>query len=139
MEPLPDPPFPLSVLVVEDDPDTAQSQATILTLYGHAVRCVGTGPAAVRAATANPPDVILLDIRLPGLNGWEVARQLRAAGCPAVFIAVSACDGPDDFHRSREAGIHFHLVKPVDPAQLVGVLRRVARALGPASPSAGRR
>jgi two-component system, OmpR family, response regulator len=124
MTPLHAPPSRLSILVADDDADTAQSQAELLTLHGHAARCVGTGPDMGREATASPPDVILLDLRTPGLDGWEMARRLRAV-CPAVVVAVSSCAGREDLRRSREVGIVDQIIKPVDPARLLAVFRRI--------------
>ena len=111
---------PLNVLVVEDDPDTAQSIADLLALWGHDVRVCGTGPDALREAEAAMPDVVLLDIGLPGTSGWEVARQIRdaARGDRPVVVAVSGYGAAADRLRSADAGAHLHLVKPGDPAEL---------------------
>jgi CheY-like chemotaxis protein len=120
----------LSVLVVDDCPDAADSTAELLRLEGHAVRVVYSGEGALALARADPPDVVLLDIRMPGVDGWEVARRLRqtAAGRGPVVIAVSGLGSEADRERSAGAGIEAHLVKPVEPGYLVRFLRCIARA-----------
>ena len=114
----------LKVLVVEDNVDTAESLAMLLRFSGHEVRAVHTGPKALQAAQAEPPDVILLDIGLPGMDGYEVARRLReqqGAGS-AHLIAMTGYGQESDRKRSREAGFDHHLVKPVEPARLQELL-----------------
>jgi CheY-like chemotaxis protein len=116
---------PLKVLVVEDHADTAASMALLLRLYGHEAYLAADGAAALEAAHAVPPDVVLLDIALPGpMNGWEVAHRLRArAGSPRTFlIAMTGFGQAEHRRRSAEAGIDLHLVKPVDPARLQAIL-----------------
>jgi two-component system, OmpR family, response regulator len=124
-------PLGLRVLVVEDYPDTATSTALLLKLFGHEVDVAGDGPTALRAAAAFPPDVVLLDIGLPGMDGYEVARRLR--GQPLArrpfFIAVSGYRQPADRRREVEAGIDMHLLKPVDPDHLRLLLQRFLHIL----------
>src|SRR4051812_818236 len=122
-----DQPLPLSVLVVEDLDDTAKSLAELLTLAGHAVRVALSGPEALRAAADATPDVVLLDIGLPGMDGWEVAQRLRgrASGKQPLVVAVTGYGTADDRWRSADAGIDLHLVKPVDPVALTRLLARV--------------
>ncbi len=128
---------PLSVLVVDDHQDAAESTATLLRLYGCRVTVAFTAAAALELAADDPPDVALLDILLPDLDGWQVTRWLReqasGTGKPALMVVVTGCAADEDRRRSAAAGAHLHLVKPVEPAVLVGVLRRFARALAPAS------
>jgi two-component system, OmpR family, response regulator len=116
----------LSVLVVEDEPDAAASTAMLLELEGHRVRVAGDGPTALQATQADRPDVILLDLGLPGMDGWQVARQLgeQAAAAKPLLIAVSGYGQRADRRRSEEAGIDLHLLKPVDPEYLLCLLRR---------------
>src|SRR6476646_4244602 len=118
----------LSVLVVDAYRDAADSLTELLRLHGHGVQ-TAYHPAA--ALAADPPDVVILELRLPGTDGWELVRRMR--GRPAekqpLFVAVTTCGRDADRQKSGEAGIDLHLVKPVDPAVLVGVLRRFARAL----------
>ena len=122
----------LSVLVVEDNDDTAQSTASLLSLYGYAARVADCGDEALRLAAIDPPDVVLLDLRMPGMTGWEVAERLRTldVGKPPLVVAISGCDRDEDRRRSTRAGIDLHLVKPVEPAVLIGLLKRFGRAVG---------
>jgi DNA-binding response OmpR family regulator len=124
----------LSVLVVDGHEDAAASLAEVLRLYGHDVRVAGTARAALRAAAEAPPDVVVLEPRLPDLDGWELALRLRerASVPPPLVVAVSGTGGPEARRRSAEAGIHLHLVKPADPEVLRGVLARFARVVAPA-------
>src|SRR5262249_28551564 len=94
---------PLHVLVVEDDEDTAASLTLLLGLYGHAVQAAPDGPTALRMAQARPPDVVLLDIGLPGMNGYEVARQLRqqAAEPLPLLVATTGYGQEADQRRSQ--------------------------------------
>jgi CheY-like chemotaxis protein/anti-sigma regulatory factor (Ser/Thr protein kinase) len=104
------------VLVVDDYADAAASMAALLRVDGHDVRVVHNGPAAIEAAREFKPDVALLDIGLPGMSGFEVARALR--GSPETrecyLVAVSGYGQPEDQRLSGEAGFDRHLVKPVD-------------------------
>jgi PAS domain S-box-containing protein len=110
----------LRVLVVDDNVDAAESLALMLRLWGDEVLTVHDGPAALLAAAAQRPDVVLLDIGMPGMDGYEVARRLRAdpAQAGAVLVAVTGWGQADDRRRSQEAGFAFHLTKPVDPGVL---------------------
>jgi CheY-like chemotaxis protein len=113
-------PPPLRVLVVEDDATTARTWERLLGGLGHEVTVVRDGPAALRAAAANVPDVILLDIGLPGISGHEVARQLRGLHWDArpLLIAITGYGEPSDRLHSYEVGIDLHLVKPVAVEEL---------------------
>jgi signal transduction histidine kinase/ActR/RegA family two-component response regulator len=104
------------ILVVDDNQDGAQSLAMLLELQGNAVHTVYDGPQAVEAITLFHPDVVLLDIGLPTLNGYETARLLRAhpESRNALIIALTGWGQEEDRRRSREAGFDHHLVKPVD-------------------------
>ena len=122
----------LRVLVVEDDADGPVTTAHLLRLEGHQVRIAATGPAALAEATAHPPDVVLLDVGLPGMDGWDLARRLRerARQAQPVIIAVSGYPREADRLHSREAGVDFHLAKPADPEWLCHLLRRFQDLLG---------
>jgi PAS domain S-box-containing protein len=110
---------PLRVLIVDDNVDAAAALGKLMEFLGHEVALAHDGPAALAAATAAPPDLILLDIGLPGMDGYEVAARLRAAGhTRAALVAVTGYGREDDVRRSRDAGFQHHLVKPVDLAQL---------------------
>ncbi len=123
----------LRVLVVEDHPDTAQSTAFLLGIWGHQVQVCADGRGCIPAAEAFRPDVILLDIGLPGADGYEVARQVRErlSGKRLWLVAVTGFGQDRDRQRSQEAGIDYHLLKPVDPELLKGTLERIRAAPGP--------
>ena len=115
---------PRRILVVDDNRDGAESLALLLQLAGHEVHTVYDGEAAVEAAAALRPDVILLDIGLPRLNGYEAARQIRERhGKNGIaLVALTGWGQEEDRRLSREAGFDAHLVKPVDLAALVKLL-----------------
>lgn len=119
----------LRILLAEDNADSAESMAHILRAAGHSVGIVTDGVQAVTAALHDPPDVVLLDIGLPLLDGWVVARRIRQGlgERPCVLIAISGYDQPEDRVRSRQAGIHLHLAKPVDPEELQTLLSQLHR------------
>ncbi len=123
----------LRVLVVEDERDTTASMAPLLRQFGHRVQTAPDGPTALQAAQAEPPDVVLLDIGLPGTDGCQVARQLweKTATRRPLLIAVTGHGQKPDRHRLHEAGIYLHLVKPIDPAFLCRVLKRFQTILMP--------
>ena len=104
----------------------------LLRLYGHAVETALGGPAALRAARANPPEVVLLDISMPGMDGYEVVRRLRSMFQDrVVLIALTAHGFEEDERRCVEAGFDRHLVKPADPVKVEQLLRRIGSfALG---------
>lgn len=118
----------LSVLVVDDHRDTAVSQASLLTAGGFDVRIATSGAEAVAVAEAVRPDVILLDIVMPGMNGWEVAEAVRAGGHRPLIVAVSGQGTDPDRAKSAAAGIDLYLVKPVGPAFLLGLVSSVVPA-----------
>ena len=127
---------PLLALVVEDQNDIAQSTAELLALCGYRVRVATSGPEALLAADEAIPDIVLLDIGLPGMDGWEVARQLRnrSVGKQPFVVAVTGYGGDGDRWRSADAGVDMHLTKPADPARLTALLAwiRQVRAQVPA-------
>ena len=111
----------LRVLVVDDNIDAADSLAQLLTHWGHKVEVAGDGPSALRIASGLDPELVLLDIGLPGMDGYQVATALRASdprAAHARVVAVSGYGQASDRERSREAGFDAHLTKPVDIAQL---------------------
>jgi CheY-like chemotaxis protein len=116
----------LRVLVAEDNEDTATSLSILLRLYGYDVERAADGPSALRAVQARPPDVILLDVALPKISGWQVARQIheRCLWKRPLIIAITGYGMDADRLRSQQAGIDLHFVKPVDPEQLRRVLDR---------------
>jgi CheY-like chemotaxis protein len=120
------PPPPLRVLIVEDDADTTSAYEILLRLKGLEVRAAPDGPTALAVAQPFRLEVVLLDIGLPGMDGYEVARRLKAKaiGKPPFLIAVTGYGQEEDRRKSWEAGIDMHLLKPADPALLTGLLKR---------------
>jgi PAS domain S-box-containing protein len=112
------------ILVIEDNPDVANSLRILLELLGHDVRVAYTGPDGVEAAKKWQPDIVLCDIGLPGLDGYGVARELRRYPKTAHIrlLALTGYGQEDDRRRSREAGFEHHLVKPADPEELQRLL-----------------
>ena len=118
---------PARVLVVDDNVDAAESLALLLQSDGHTVSVVHNGVDAVQRAEAWQPDIAVLDVGLPGMNGYEVASALRQRGesCPEL-IAVTGYGQAADTKRALEAGFRFHLVKPVDARDLTTAIARCA-------------
>jgi CheY-like chemotaxis protein len=114
----------MRVLVVDPYPDTVESLVLLLNYWGHEAHGVGDGLAALQAALVYQPDVVVTDVALPGLDGYEVARRLRhQQGSTALrLVALTACDR--DVHRrcALEAGFDAFLVKPVAPDVLRDLL-----------------
>src|SRR5258708_648874 len=115
------------LLVVDDNRDFANTLSLLLETFGHEVRTVYDGRAVLPMAADYQPDAVLLDIGLPGMNGYEIARELRSAPALAqiTLVAFTGYGQDEDRRRVREAGFDFHLVKPVE----VGELTRVIDAL----------
>jgi DNA-binding response OmpR family regulator len=111
---------PLRVLVVDDNHDAAHSLCLLVSAWGHLALMAYDATAAWATAVAERPDVVLLDLGLPGVDGWELARRLRAdpALRGAVLIAVTGHGREADRVRSAAAGIDQHLLKPVEPELL---------------------
>lgn len=120
----------LRILVIEDNRDAADSLRLLLDLMGHEARVTYAGPEGVAEAKNWRPDVVLCDIGLPGMDGYEVARQLRHSQGTAkiLIVAISGYARDPDVQRSRETGIDFHFLKPIDPAQLRKVLANAGAA-----------
>jgi CheY-like chemotaxis protein len=114
----------LRILLVDDRPDCIETMAKLLELRGHQVRCTSDGATAVELADASRVDVVLLDIGLPGMNGYQVAEQLRRRWSPdqLTLIAVSGYGGEEVRRRSSRAGFDHHLVKPVSLGDLERIL-----------------
>jgi two-component system, sensor histidine kinase len=112
------------VLLADDNVDFAESLALILQLTGHEVRVAQDGATALEVAAEFAPDFAFLDIGLPRLNGYELARRLRElpATRQSVLVAVTGWGQDDDKRRAREAGFDHHMVKPVEPDQILDVL-----------------
>jgi CheY-like chemotaxis protein len=117
-------PSGLRVLVVDDNVDAANTLAMLVQLAGHDVRIAYDGPPALTLAQAFQPHVVLLDLNLPAMDGYEVARRLRERPemHEAVLAAVSGWGQPEDRRRSKDAGFDRHYVKPVDPNTITKLL-----------------
>jgi CheY-like chemotaxis protein len=115
---------PFRILVVDDNHDSAESLGTLLQIAGHTVRIVHEGASVVDAALAFKPDLVLLDIGLPGLDGYQVVRQIRSTPALAdlMVVATTGYGREEDRLRCLDAGFNDHLTKPVDPADLDNVL-----------------
>ena len=122
----------LTILIVEDNQDAAESLAMMLRIWGHAVETTFDGLAALELVTHREPDVILSDLGLPGMDGYELARQLRdRAGLEhVVLVALSGYGRDEDKQRALDAGFDHHLVKPPDLDLLANLLRGVAGTSG---------
>ena len=107
------------ILVVDDNADSADSLAMILNHSGHVAEPVYGAAQALERAAAFDPEVVLLDIGLPGIDGYEVARQLRGRGSNARLVALTGYGQPEDVRRAQDAGFNAHLVKPVDLQRLL--------------------
>ncbi len=116
----------LRILIAEDHEDGAETMALVLRLNGHQVVIARNGLAALEYAQINKPDVVLIDLGLPMISGFDVARKLsgnRPRKTP-LLIAVTGWGREEDRRNSREAGIDLHLLKPVDPVALQCILIR---------------
>jgi len=115
------------VLVVDDNVDGAESLTMLLKIRGHETRTAHTGPEALDAAYSFKPDVVLLDIGLPGMNGYEVAKCLRREPSlnGAVLVALTGWGSDENKQRSSEAGFDVHLTKPVEVEEIESILARV--------------
>lgn len=109
---------------MDDNADAAEALALLLEFSGHDVQVAGDGYEAVRKAEAHRPEVILLDLFMPGIDGYEVCRRLRtrAWAASARIIALTGWGDDENRRRSRDAGFDLHLVKPVDPDELERLL-----------------
>ena len=114
------------VLVVDDNSDTTDTMAELARSWGYEVKVAQDGPTAIQVASKFLPDVALLDIGLPGMDGFEVAARLRREeyGREATLIAISGYGGDHVHTRVKEAGFDHHLVKPIDVVALLTLLER---------------
>ena len=115
----------LRLLVVDDNTDTVESLAMLLRLSGHEVQTAQNGPDGLHAALSNNPEVAMLDLGLPGIDGYELARRIRHQTDKPVLIAMTGYGQAEDRERTKEAGFDYHLVKPVDPEKLQDLLTKI--------------
>jgi PAS domain S-box-containing protein len=116
------------VLVVDDNADAAESLATLLQRAGHQVSVAHDGPTALALAARERPRVVLLDIGMPGMDGYEVCREMRRTGLgDALIVALTGFGQEEDRQRSREAGFDGHQVKPGDPVELMRLVSGTAK------------
>jgi CheY-like chemotaxis protein len=115
------------VLVVDDNVDAAQSLAMLLQILGHEVETVGDAVSTLARAPLFQPDLVLLDVGLPQMNGYDVARALRAQPFmrEAMLVACTGYGQEEDRRRAREAGFDYHLVKPVHAEDLERILTQL--------------
>jgi len=113
-----------NILIADDNQDALESLALMLRLEGHEVHCASDGEEALALAGLRRPEIVVLDVGMPKLDGCEVARRIRAEswGRDAVLVALTGWGQEVDRRRSREAGFDMHLVKPVDPATICDML-----------------
>jgi CheY-like chemotaxis protein len=118
------------VLVVEDNPDAADSLRSLLELLGHEVRQAGDGATAIAAVQSCAPDLVFMDIGLPGMNGLEATRRIRELPLAKqpLIVALTGWGQDTDRERSQFAGVDQHLVKPIDHEALRSVLELAEQA-----------
>jgi CheY-like chemotaxis protein len=118
------------ILIADDLPDTAQSLALLLSLFGAEVRCVFDGQETLRVAAEFRPEIVLLDIGMPRMNGYEVARTLRAApwGRELILLALTGWGRSSDQAAARAAGFDDYLLKPFAAEAVFAAIERVRAA-----------
>ena len=132
---------PLRILVVDDSPDAADSLGLLLSVLGHQVRVVYDGPTALQAASSFQPQLVFLDIGLPGMDGYEVAQRLRRqSGLRDVCLIAATGFGQEaERRRCLEEGFDHFLLKPFDPTELEALLAaKSARRVVRVEPASGR-
>jgi CheY-like chemotaxis protein len=124
------------ILVADDDQDSAESLALLFQLMGHDVRAAQSGLAAIDVAAEFRPDLIVLDIGMPGLDGYEVCRRIRQHewAQTIVIAALTGWSRDEDRDRSEQAGFNHFLVKPVDPKALEELIAGLMRDASPDQP-----
>jgi CheY-like chemotaxis protein len=113
----------VKILVVDDNMDGCLMLKMLLTIQGHTVEAKYDGPSALQCLKEFQADLILLDIGLPGMSGWEVAQQLRQDKDQVTIYALTGYGDPADIQRSMSAGINRHFIKPYDPDELAQALK----------------
>jgi DNA-binding response OmpR family regulator len=115
----------LRVLIVDDNQDAADTLALLMKLEGYTVAVANDGSTALAEESTFQPQLVLLDIGMPGMDGYEVARELRARapGKSLVIVAVTGYGQPEDRARAKEAGFSDHLTKPINPLKLKATIK----------------
>jgi len=108
----------MRVLIADDCPDNRDSLALLLQAWGFEVSVAADGPSALEAFRTFDPHAVILDIAMPGLDGWQVARQIRDEGSAVLLVALSGLTREQEQEQSRLAGCDAHLVKPVEPQEV---------------------
>jgi two-component system, sensor histidine kinase len=116
---------PRRVLVVDDEPDCADSLAELVGILGHEAKVAYDGQSALRIAEQFPPSHVLLDLSMPGMDGYTVARQLRASGVACQVIAVTGHGLERDRERCLAEGFDFYILKPAAPSDIAMLLGRI--------------
>ena len=129
------PPIAKRLLIVDDNADAGESLALLLRLDGHEVLTATSGEAALQKVATYRPDVMLLDLGMPRMSGYDLAERVRARPelRAAMLVAVSGHGLPRDRLRSRAAGFHAHLLKPVSPAEVAALVAAAPRTAQPPS------
>jgi two-component system OmpR family response regulator len=120
---------PYRILVVDDDPLIQSLISDFLLMRGYTPHCVASGAQALRLATANPPDLILLDIRMPGLTGWDVARELRARRSRVPIVVMTAAENLEEW--PRVINFDAYIAKPFTLSELRATVERFCRPTSP--------
>jgi CheY-like chemotaxis protein len=119
----PPPPRPCRLVIADDNPDSADSLSLLMQMEGHEVTVVSDGISALSAIQTGHPDVALLDIGLPGVDGYEVARRVRQQHLVTItLIAVTGWGQAADKAKATEAGFDYHFTKPVEPEEIARLL-----------------
>lgn len=120
----------LRIVVADDDPDTVHTLRLLLEEEGHDVKTASDGPAALYAVRDFGADVLLLDIGMPGMNGFEVAQKLREryGSAKPTLIAITGRDSVADKSFARSTGFDHHVTKPYEPRQLIALIKQVGKA-----------
>ena len=116
---------PLRILIVDDNEDSGKTLGWTVEMLGHVAQVANGGDQAIKMATSNPPDIILLDIGMPVMNGYEVCIRLKQQSSldKTLFVAQTGWGQEEDRRKSESAGFDYHLVKPVQMDDLLKVIK----------------
>ena len=113
------------ILLVDDNPKGIEFLEIRLKSLGHRTTLAHNGEVAIAIVERDKPDVVVLDVTMPEVNGYQACRAMRAGGLDAIFVAMTGYSQEEDRRKSREAGFHHHLAKPVDPMVLQSLLAQM--------------